>query len=126
MSYAARLVHRLAIVTTAEGADDDYGHPADGSVTTEAVRGLVQPRTAREMALLSQNGVPYSDHVIFLPSMRLDGAAYITDADTSGDPIDGGRRFEVVGVRSFEFGSTPHLEVDVKLVGSTVGPTVGS
>jgi hypothetical protein len=29
-----------------------------------------------------------------------------------------------VGIRSFEFGSVPHLEVDAKLVGSTEGPTV--
>lgn len=126
MSYAARLVHSLVIVTPTAGADDDYGHPATGTPTTEAVPGLVQPRTARELALLSQAGPPLTDHVIFLGPRQLSSASYIADADAAGDPLAGGRRFEIVGIRSFDFGSSPHLEVDVKLVGNPVGAGVGS
>jgi hypothetical protein len=121
VSYAALLVHPLAIVTptnAAPAAVDDYGQPVPGTPTTTLVQGMVQPKTAQEVALTSQGGAEIGDFTIFLPSMRLSGAAYIRD-----EP-DGGRRFEIVGVRSLEFGSVPHLEVDAKLVGSTEGPTV--
>jgi hypothetical protein len=121
VSYAALLVHPLAVVTpTTPDPDDvdDYGQPLPGTPATVVVHGMVQPKSAREIALASQGGAEIGDFTIFLPSMRLSGAAYIRD-----EP-DGGRRFEIVGVRSLEFGSVPHLEVDAKLVGSTEGPTV--
>lgn len=126
MSFAGLLVHPLAIVTPAitdPDVVDDYGQPVAGSPTTELVNGMVQPRTHREVLLASQGGAEVGDHVIFLLPRRINGAAYIADADGSGE-LEGGRRFEIVGIRSFEFGSVPHLEVDVRLVGSTEGPTV--
>lgn len=121
MTFAALLVHPLAVVTPTTPDDedvDDYGQPVAGTPAVVTVRGMVQPRTAREAALVSQGGAPFGDHTIFLPPMRLSSAAYIRD-----DP-DSGRRFEIVGVRSFEFGTQPHLEVDAKLVGHPEGPTV--
>ena len=132
MSFAALLVHPLAIVEPAvvgdpeDAADlDDYGNPTADAPSVTLVRGLVQPKTAREVAAFSQAGAEYSDHTIFLLPRRLSGAAYIADADASGG-LAGAGRFDVAGVRSFEFGTAPHLEVDVRLVGSTEGPTVGS
>jgi hypothetical protein len=121
MSYAARLIHRLAIVTpTAPDPDDldDYGHAIEGEPEVSVVRGLVQPKTAREIALVSQAGAELSDHTIFLLHQRLSASAYIRD-----EP-DNHRRFDITGIRSFEFGRSPHLEVDARLVGSTEGPAV--
>lgn len=121
MSFAALLVHPLAIVTPSVPDQDDvdeYGQPVPGEPTTELVAGLVQPATAREQPATGQGGAPYSSHVIFLLPRQLSGAAYIRD-----EP-DTGRRFEVVGVRSYEYGSSPHLEVDAQLVGSSEGPSV--
>ena len=121
MSFAGLLVHPLAIVTPAipDPDDvDDYGQPVAGTDTVELVSGMVQPKTAREIALASQGGAEYSDHTIFLLPRRLNASAYLRDQP------DAGRRFDIVGIRSFEFGSVPHLEVDVRLVGSTEVATV--
>ena len=121
MSLAGLLVHPLAIVTPSIAAPatfDEYGHPVAGSPTTVTVMGMVQPKTAREIAQVNQAGAEYSDHTIYLLPRPLEATAYIRD-----EP-DAGRRFDIMGIRSFEFGANPHLEVDVKLVGSTEGPTV--
>lgn len=121
MSFAGLLVHPLAIVTpvaAAPASDDEYGQPVAGTPEVVTVSGMVQPKTAREIAQANQAGAEHSDHTIFLLPRQLSGAAYIRD-----EP-DAGRRFDIVGIRSFEFGSVPHLEVDVKLVGSTEGPAV--
>lgn len=123
MSFASLLTHSLAIVTPTTPDPDnvtEWGQPVAGTPTTEQVKGLVEPRTATEVALTTQGGAPVSDHTIFLLPRPLSAAAYIRD-----DP-DTGRRFEITGIRSFEYGSAPHLEVDCRLVGSTEGPQVGS
>lgn len=126
MSFASLLRHPLAIVSPNAGVtDDEYGHPVAEDPTVVLVRGMVQPRTAREIALTSQAGAELSDHVIFLRPRQIPAGSWITDADADGIRA-GGRRFDITGVRSFEFGTQPHLEVDVRLVGSTEGPTVGS
>ena len=120
-AFGSKLIHRLAIVTpTTAGTEDDYGHPEEGVPDVEYVDGLVQPKTAREMQLVSQGGVPFSDHTIFMADRQITGNAYIRD-----DP-DAGRRFEITGIRSFEFGIAPHLEIDARLVGSPLGPDAGS
>ena len=133
MSFASLLTHRLAVVQPVAAGDPlqasglgEYGQPLPAAPVSRAVLGLVQPRTAREVDNTLQSGVETSDHVIFLLPQKLAAVGWIADADASGNPIPGGRRFDIVGVRSYEFGSQPHLEVDVKLVGSTEGPTVGS
>jgi hypothetical protein len=121
VSFDSLLVHPLAIVSptaASPASSSDWNQPTVGTPTTELVRGLVQPRTAREMALSTQAGEPVSDYVIFLPSQRLSQSAYIRD-----EP-DTGRRFEVTGIRSYEYGTVPHLEVDCRLIGQPEGPTV--
>jgi hypothetical protein len=119
VSFAALMVHPLAIVTPVDsGTDDGYGQPVAGTPTVEHVSGMVQPKTATEAAAVSQGGVESSTHTIFLPPRQISAASYIRDEPEAG------RRFDIVGIRSFEFGSVPHLEVDAKLVGSTEGPTV--
>jgi len=113
MSFAARLIHNLAIVTPTDdvGEDtDDYGQPIPGVPTIVLVRGLIQPKTTREVALISQGGPALSDHTIFLLPQALSTLAYIRYEPDDGD------RFQVVGVRYFNFGRSPHLEVDAKRV----------
>ncbi len=121
MSFPALLTHPLAIVTpTSDGTEDELGHPVMGTPAVELVAGLVQPKSAREIADLSQAGAEVSTHTIFLGLRRLSAASWIRD-----EP-DAGRRFDITGIRSFEYGTVPHLEVDAKLVGSTEGPAAGS
>lgn len=114
MSFSARLVHSLAIVTPTRDVDDlvdDYGQPVPGEPTVTVVRGLVQPKAAREVALLSQAGPVVADHRIFLArSADPTGAAYIRFEPDDGD------RYEIVGVQTFDFGRTPHHEVDARRV----------
>ena len=132
MSFERRLVHRLALVEPNPDGDptdsdnlDEYGQAVAGEPTVTLLWGLVQPRTSKEQAAASQGGAEYSDHTIYLMPRSLVAAGYLADADADG-PLATGRRFDIVGVRSFEFGGSPHLEVDCKLVGSTEGPAVGS
>lgn len=130
MSFARRLVHSLALVSPADGGGDPedvadldaYGDVVGGTTTTVALRGLVQPRTTEEVATMSQAGPEVGDHVIFLLRRDLAAGAHLVDADANGSPIAGGRRFEVVGVRDFAFGRSPHLEVDARLVGRSEAP----
>lgn len=121
MSYAGLLTHPLALVTPTVPDEDDVderGQPREGTPTVELVHGLVQPKTAREVAASHEAGAQLSDHTIFLLPRRIAAGAYLRDQP------DSGRRFDITGVRSFEYGSQPHLEVDCKLVGSPEGPSV--
>ncbi len=124
MSFAGLLTHRLAICTPTipDPTDvDEYGDQVRGPEDVVYVNGLVQPRRAREQASTLEAGAEVTTHVIFLLPARIGQGAYIRD-----EP-DTGRRFEISGVRSYEFGTVPHLEVDALLVGSTEGPeTPGS
>src|SRR5512144_2422479 len=109
MPIGDRLIHSLTIVTpSTTGAVDEYGQPVAGDPTTVNVPGLIQPKTAREIALISQAGAQLSDHVVFLQPQALSNAAYIRTNPDDGD------RFEIVGIRYFNFGRDPHLEVDCK------------
>lgn len=117
MSFASRLVHSLAIVTPTTAADgdlDDYGQPVAGEPTVVTCRGLVQPKSAREVAQTNQAGAMVADHTIFLLPQTLSGAAYIRF-----DPDDGDR-YEITGIRSFDFGTAPHLEVDARRIVASV------
>lgn len=110
MSFAARLVHTVTIVRSTfddTDPDDEYGQP---SVTTQelATRALIQPKTAREMADTRSAGSAVADHTIFMLPRLLYGSDEIVDS--------GGQSYKVVGIRSFEFGRTPHLEIDAVAV----------
>lgn len=124
MSFASLLTHSLALVTPTQPDPDDvdgYGEPLPGPDIVVLMNGLVQPKTAKEMAHTLEQGTEISTHVVFLLPMEIEVGSYIRDQP------DTGRRFQVRGVRSFEYGQqSPHLEVDVFLVGSTEGPGVGS
>ena len=112
-------VHTLSIERAAgsDGVDvgtdpdlDEYGQPIVtfpvGS-TTETV-GLIQPKTAREIALASQAGAAIGNHTIFMARQTLTTADRIRDVtDSSTGPI-----YQILAVRDFNFGGLPHLEVD--------------
>jgi hypothetical protein len=124
MSFAARLIHPLVIVRTPllDDADDrdEHGNPVPGTPTLTSVRGLVQPRSVREVPSISQAGTVVADYVIFLPILDL------IEADAIEHDPDDGRRYEIIGIRRYEFGRSPHLEVDVRMVRSEIREPVGS
>ncbi len=110
MSFAARLVHSLTIVRTTfddTDPDDDYGQPSESTVEL-TTRGLIQPRKAEEMADSRGAGAMVADHVIFLLPQLLYGSDEIQDSQGQG--------YRIVGIRSYEFGKTPHIEVDAKAI----------
>jgi hypothetical protein len=93
-------------------ARDGYGQPVISEVVRTEVQGLIQPRTVTEIPATHDAGAEITDHRIYLEPMELVAADAIEDA--------GGRRYEIKGIRRLEFGTTPHLEVDAKLVGYPV------
>lgn len=111
MSFAARLIHELTLVRAPYQDDpmtnDEYNQPVVVPASS-TVRGLVQPRPAsREQADTRSAGSEVADHVIFLAPMDLNAADHF---------VRGDERFEIVGIRRFEFGRSPHLEVDARRV----------
>ncbi len=119
MPIADRLVHSLTIVTPTDDvgdATDEYGQPVPGEPTVTNVKGLIQPKTAREVQLISQAGAQLSDHTVFLlRSAPVENASYIRFTTDDGD------RYEVAGIRDFHYGTVnDHLEVDCRRVRSEV------
>ena len=116
MSFAARLIHSLAIVTpTTTGALDDYGQPVLSDPVVRLVAGLVQPIfRGREVEQTQQAGAELTTHRIYLLPQSLTGDAYIRFEPDDGD------RYQIVNIKSFEFGRSPHLEVECQRVESSV------
>lgn len=110
MSFASLLVHDLTVVHAAQnGTADEYNQPTAGTVTTTVVKGMVQPKSAREMADTRSAGVHIGDHTIFLEPTALTPADYI---------LFGSYRYDITGIRFLDFGSVPHLEVDARRIGT--------
>jgi hypothetical protein len=92
---------------------DDYGHPVEGDPVVTLVRGLVQPRKSRDVELTSEGGPLIGTHVVYLQPRNLPASSFIRFEPDNGD------RYEVVGVEAYQFGRSPHLEVDARLIAST-------
>lgn len=108
MSYAQRLIHELTHVATPEGpTEDEYGQPTPGTPVTATVKGLVQPKSTREIADTRSAGVAVADHTIYLQPMTLSAADHF---------LYGTDRLEIVGIRSYDFGRAPHIEVDARRI----------
>lgn len=105
-------VHTLTLVRTPRdvGSLDDYGQPTAGTPSETSVRGLLQPRTAREVAESRSAGAEIGTHVIFLPLG--------TDIVPSDAVIFSAQRYEVTGIREHAYGGLAHLEVDARAVGT--------
>lgn len=90
---------------------DEYGQPVRTFDTNFAtVQGLIQPKTAREEALVSQAGAEIADHTIYMHRRDLTTADRIRAAD--------GTLYEITGIRDYDFGALNHLAVDAKRVTS--------
>ena len=110
MSFAARLIHRVDVVsrTWNDTTPDPDGQPVETLTTVANVAALLQPKRASEMEDYRSAGVVIADHVMFMMPQSLDGAAYV---------VYGSQRYDVTGVREFAFGRSPHLEVDLRRIG---------
>lgn len=127
MGFGERLIHDLVIerpehlLFGGEEDLDDYGQPEREFVTLAAVKGLPQPKGAREKALLSQAGVATSDYTVYLFPTDLTNADRIRHTAAScevgvGDLPDA--IFELTGEPRNAAGIGHHLECDVRFVRS--------
>ena len=67
MAFDDRLLHTLTVKRlSATGTLDDYGQPVSTETSFATVKGLIQPRTTAEVALLSQGGAVASTHIGYL------------------------------------------------------------
>lgn len=116
MTFADRMIHELTIlrVPLDDTVRDELGQPTEGTLEQITVMGLVQPKTAKEQADYRSAGAQISTDTIYLLPTTLYGSDVLEDAS--------GRLYDITGIRSLEYGSTPHLEVDAQLI--TPAPTV--
>lgn len=128
MSFAALLKHVVRIERQVDtGDEDEYLQPVREPELSDPIRAAIQPKNAREVALLSQAGAEVSDHTIYLRPVHLTAAdAIVHDAsDCPVEPDIGDVTFQISGIRNAS-GLGHHLEVDARLVGtgaSTVAET---
>lgn len=87
---------------------DDYRQPVTAAVTVDTVKGQIQPRTAREVALANQAGAVIGEHVGFLRPL-----AWLTTADWIEHD---GIRYDIVSM-SDAAGLGHHLELGLRRVG---------
>jgi hypothetical protein len=124
MSFDSLLTHTVHLERRAEtGTSDDYNQPEIAPEIGEPFMAAIQPRTAREMALISQAGAPVSDHTIFMRARLVaSGDRIVHDATTCPVPAVSdlaSASFELSGVRNAA-GIGHHLEVDARLIGTTL------
>lgn len=92
---------------------DDYGQPVlEYDNTFATVKGLIQPKTDREIAAVSQAGTNVGDHTIYLLRGDITTRDRLRDVTTGGT----GKLYEIVGIRDFNFGALAHLAVDARRV----------
>lgn len=111
MSFDTLLQHTVTIERTTFDADalDEYRQPVSSTSTVD-VAAMVQPRIrgAREVLDSRSAGVPIADHRVFLRE---------TEVTPKDSILWEGKRFEILGIEHHAYGSVPHLELDVRLIG---------
>lgn len=108
MSFDSLLIHTLVIKrATTTGDTDDYGQPITAETTVATVDGRIEPKTASEVALLSQGGAVVSSHVVYM--YQLDGLG--TDCWIENNGV----RYDFVSL-SDAGGAGHHIEADVRAV----------
>jgi hypothetical protein len=97
---------------TDTGTLDGYYQPVFAESTLATVKGLIQPRTAREVALLNQAGAVVSDMIGYIdPLPGLTTACWIELAA----PADMAGRYDIVSM-SDAAGLGHHLELGLQAV----------
>ena len=109
MSFDDLLIHTLAIERATSGASDEYGQPSRTYATLATFRGRIEPKSAREVGLLSGAGAVVSDHVLRTRPRDLRASDRIRF-----EPTDG-RMYEITGIRDMA-GAGHHLTVDLTLL----------
>jgi len=91
MSIQSRYRHTLTVKRmSSTGGLDDYGQPVTAETTVATVKGLIQPRSAREVAQSASAGAAIGDHVAYLDPL----AGLATDCWIERDGI----RFDIVSI----------------------------
>lgn len=117
MSFASLLRHevlirrRTAVLDAGEPTYDELGQPITVLEAIATVRCRIEPKDAKEIALLQQGGAVVSTHTIFMLPTDLSEADQLVP-----QPADG-RLFEVQRIDDGG-GAGHHLEVDARLVTS--------
>ena len=114
MGIESRFLHTLVIKRLAPtGTLDDYQQPVTAPTTFATVKGLIQPRSAREVALTSQGGAVIGSHVGYMaPLAGLstgDWIELLSPADMAG-------RYDILSMPDAA-GLSHHLELDLRMVG---------
>lgn len=117
----SKFIHALQIERTEyDDTDrDEAGQPTPQTPSTTDVMGLVQARAeASEADDYRSAGSQVADHTIFLPNG--------TDIRHADAILWQDRRYNITGIRRFEYGRLAHIEVDAQLVTTTTPLAVGS
>jgi hypothetical protein len=112
-------IHPL-VIERAFGEDDDqdsavdvdeYGQPiAHFDLDFATVKGLIQPKTDRELALASQAGADVGDHTIYMARRDIRTSDRLRAAD--------GSVYQIAGIRDHNFGGLAHLAIDARRIQS--------
>lgn len=109
LRHSCTIVRQEAVLAMGEPTYTELGQPITADSTVGTWPCLIQPRTARELALLSQAGAVIGDFRIFGPTADLLEGDRLEAAD--------GRTFEVMAIENAA-GQDHHLEVEARRVGS--------
>ncbi len=103
------LPHTLVIERSTAGAVDTWNQPSYSYADLATVPGLVDPKSALEVAQANQAGAVVGDYTIYVHS-----TVDLTEADRIRY---GGREYEILGIRPYVPGlNLDHLEADARLV----------
>lgn len=110
MSFDSQLIHTLTIERATDGAPDEYNALERTWSTLAAVPGLIQPKTAREVAQLNQAGAVVSTHTIYTRPTEIQPSDRVKVA---GGLMAG--TYEIDGIRD-QAGRGHHLAMDARMV----------
>lgn len=121
LTHRVSIVRKVAVLDEGDPTYDSHGQPVfTDKAAASLIPASIQPKRARELAAISQAGVPVADHTIYLlPVDVRTGDQIVHDEELcpmTTDLPDG--TYQVTAVPSAA-GVGHHLELDTKLVAST-------
>lgn len=108
--FDSQLIHSLVIERATDGAVDEYNQPSRTWSTVAEVPGLVQPKTARELAQLNNAGAVVSTYSIYARPTDVQPSDRIRILSGSMAGL-----YEIDGIRN-EAGRDHHLKLDARTV----------